>query len=113
MTFKIFEWQAVAAARVLAGKAQLPSLEEQRRWEEDRIAVKGDGPAFTTINPDFPEYFETLRRLAGEPKEGEPGRVLPPFEQEWMDVFNAGHERRIRMWQRANEAAAKNNASKL
>ncbi|PWY91587.1 FAD/NAD(P)-binding domain-containing protein [Aspergillus sclerotioniger CBS 115572] len=111
LTFKIFEWQAVAAARVLAGKAQLPSVEEQRKWEQDRIAVKGDGPAFTTINPDFPEYFETLRQLAGEPKEGEPGRRLPPFEAEWMDVFNAGHERRIRMWQKANEAAVNSPSS--
>ncbi|PWY92644.1 FAD/NAD(P)-binding domain-containing protein [Aspergillus heteromorphus CBS 117.55] len=104
LTFKIFEWQAVAAARVLAGKAKLPSLEEQQKWEQDRIAQKGDGPAFTTVNPDFREYFETLRQLAGEP--GEAGRRLPPFEQEWIDVFNAGHERRIRMWQKANEEAS-------
>ena len=107
MTFKIFEWQAVAAARVLAGKAQLPPLEEQQKWEQDRIAKKGDGPGFSVINPDFREYFETLRKLAGNPKAGEPGRVLPPFEQEWLDLFNAGHERRIRMWQKANEAATK------
>lgn len=107
MTFKIFEWQAVAAARVLAGKAQLPPLEEQQKWEQDRIAKKGDGPAFSVINPDFREYFETLRQLAGNPKAGEPGRVLPSFEQGWLDLFNAGHERRIRMWQKANEAAAK------
>ncbi|PYH98267.1 FAD/NAD(P)-binding domain-containing protein [Aspergillus ellipticus CBS 707.79] len=107
LTFKIFEWQAVAAARVLAGKAQLPSLPEQQKWEQARIAQKGDGPAFTAVNPDFQEYFETLRRLAGEPGEGEAGRRLPPFDGEWMDVFNAGHERRIRMWQKANEEASR------
>ncbi|KAE8351240.1 hypothetical protein BDV28DRAFT_162479 [Aspergillus coremiiformis] len=104
LTFKVFEWQAVAAARVLAGKARLPSLEEQQKWEEDRMAKKGDGPGFLMVNPDFEEYFEQLRQLAGEPAEGAPGRRLPPFQQQWVDDFNAGHQRRIRMWKKANEA---------
>ncbi|RAH66524.1 uncharacterized protein BO66DRAFT_414363 [Aspergillus aculeatinus CBS 121060] len=105
LTFKIFEWQAVAAARVLAGKAQLPPHEERQKWEQDRIAKKGDGPGFLMINPEFEEYFEQLRQLAGEPNEGEPGRRLPPFEQSWVDLFNAGHERRIEMWKKANTTA--------
>ncbi|GMG30548.1 unnamed protein product [Aspergillus oryzae] len=88
----------------------LPSLEEQRKWEQDRIAKKGDGPGFMMINPDFEAYFVQLRQLAGEPAEGEPGRRLPPFKQQWVDDFNAGHERRIRMWKKANEAGR---ASKL
>ncbi|RDW86768.1 uncharacterized protein DSM5745_03410 [Aspergillus mulundensis] len=104
LTFKVFEWQAVAAARVLAGRAKLPPLEEQKRWEEDRIAVKGDGAGFLMVNPDFETYFEQLRAIAGEPV-GK-GRRLPAFEQKWVDDFSAGHERRIRMWKRANEAAA-------
>lgn len=95
----------MAAARVLAGKAQLPPLTEQQKWEADRIAVKGDGPGFLMVNPDFEEYFEKLRALAGEPAPGAPGRRLPPFEQAWVDDFNAGHERRRRMWQRANREA--------
>ena len=33
--------------------------------------------------------------------------MLPPFEPAWVDVFNAGHERRKRMWRRKNEVAAK------
>lgn len=103
LTFKIFEWQAVLAARVYAGKAHLPPLSEQQRWEADRIAVKGDGPGFTVVNPDFEEYFETVRKLAGNPADGEPGRRLPPFDPRWVQVFDAGHQRRIRMWKRKNE----------
>ena len=103
LTFKVFEWQAVVAARVLAGKASLPPVAEQEKWETDRIAEKGDGPAFTVINPEFEAYFEELRRLAGEPRDG--GRPLPPFEQKWVDDFDAGHERRKNMWRRANNAA--------
>ncbi|KAL2865878.1 uncharacterized protein BJX67DRAFT_157698 [Aspergillus lucknowensis] len=105
LTFKVFEWQAVAAARVLAGKARLPPLAEQRRWESDRIAAKGDAAGFLMIYPDFETYFEQLRDLAGDPAEGEPGRRLPPFNRAWPEDFSAGHQRRIRMWRRVNEAA--------
>jgi len=106
LTFKVFEWQAVAAARVLAGKAVLPGRAEQEKWEQDRIALKGDGPAFTVVNPDFKDYFEELRLLAGELGQGVPGRRLPVFDQRWKDDFDAGHERRKEMWRRSNRAAA-------
>lgn len=82
----------------------LPSVGEQKEWEDDRIALKGDGPAFTMINPDFEAYFEEMRSLAGEPRDGT-GRRLPPFDPKWVDDFNAGHQRRIKMWKRANLAA--------
>lgn len=106
LTFKVFEWQAVAAARVLAGRANLPSVVEQEKWETDRIAEKTDGPAFTVLNPDFEAYFEGLRLLAGDPRNGT-GRRLPRFEQKWLNDFNDGHERRKKMWRRANEEAAR------
>ncbi|OBS20824.1 hypothetical protein FPOA_07165 [Fusarium poae] len=70
LTFKIFEWQAVYAARILAGRATVPSEEEMQKWEADRIEERGDGPKFSVVFPDFEDYFETVRELAGE---GEPG----------------------------------------
>ncbi|KAJ5816500.1 hypothetical protein N7447_008733 [Penicillium robsamsonii] len=103
LTFKVFEWQAVAAARVLAGKANLPSIAEQEKWETDRIAQKSDGPGFTVLNPEFEPYFESLRHLAGEPRGA--GRCLPRFEQKWLADFNEGHERRKKMWRRVNQMA--------
>lgn len=105
LTFKIFEWQAVLAARLLAGRASLPPLEEQQKWERDRIANKGDGPAFTLVFPDFEDYFETVRKLAGEPAAGQPGRRLPPYDKRWFEVFMAGHERRKKWWREENEKA--------
>jgi hypothetical protein len=102
LTFKVFEWQAVLAARILAGRATLPSIKEQQGWEQDRIAKKGDGAAFTMIFPDFEDYFETLRRLAGD--DG-PGRRLPRFDRMWFDIFMAGHELRKKWWQEENEKA--------
>jgi Flavin-binding monooxygenase-like. len=66
LTFKVFEWQSVLAARLLAGRATLPSAEEMQKWEMDRVKARGDGVKFTLLFPDFEDYFETLRRLAGE-----------------------------------------------
>ncbi|OAA69021.1 Flavin-containing monooxygenase FMO [Cordyceps fumosorosea ARSEF 2679] len=104
LTFKVFEWQAVFAARLLAGRARaLPPVQEMRRWEEERVAARGDGAKFALVYPDFEDYFETLRGLAGEGEgEGGVGRRLPPFRREWFRAFLEGHERRKRMWRRIN-----------
>jgi hypothetical protein len=103
-TFKVYEWQAVLVARFLAGRIILPSIDEQIRWEEDRIALKGDGVPFTALYPLFEEYFEEVRLMAGEPGDGK-GRKLPKFEKVWRENFDKAHLKRIAMWQRGNEAA--------
>ncbi|KAF2847079.1 flavin-containing monooxygenase FMO [Plenodomus tracheiphilus IPT5] len=102
LTFRVFEWQAVLAARILSGRAHLPPLEEQQRWEAERIAKKGDGVPFTLVFPDFEEYFEGVRELAGE--EG-PGRKLPRFDKGWVEAFMGGHEIRKAWWGEQNEKA--------
>ena len=104
-TFKVFEWQAVLAARFLAGRIALPPLHEQVKWEEGRIAYKGDGVPFTALYPDFEEYFEEVRRMAGEPTADAKGRPLPKFETWWRESFDTGHLKRIDMWNRGNEEA--------
>ncbi|PLB47482.1 FAD/NAD(P)-binding domain-containing protein [Aspergillus steynii IBT 23096] len=104
-TFKVFEWQSVLAARVLAGQATLPPLEQQHKWELDRVQKRGDGVAFTLISPDFEDYFETLRTMAGTPVATEPGRRLPVFDRKWVETFASSHQRRIKLWKRANETA--------
>lgn len=105
LTFKVYEWQSVLAARVLAGRAKLPPVGEQKAWEAERIKNKGDGVAFTALWPTFEEYFETVRDLAGEPDRGVPGRRLPRFNPDWVRIFVEGHQRRIDMWQKANSEA--------
>jgi hypothetical protein len=57
---------------------------------------------FTALYPDFEDYFETVRKLAGEPAPGKPGRRLPNFDKSWVDKFQAGHKLRIEMWEKAN-----------
>ncbi|TQN72681.1 Thiol-specific monooxygenase, partial [Colletotrichum shisoi] len=97
LTFKIFEWQAVLAARVLAGRARLPSADEQARWEADRVAEKGDDIRFSLVHPHFEEYFETVRALAGEPENGV-GRPLPAYDPSWLQIFLDGLELRKKMF---------------
>jgi len=58
---------------------------------------------FTTLYPDFEEYFEEVRLLAGESEDGVPGRRLPKFEKWWRRDFDKGHVLRIEMWKRENE----------
>lgn len=106
-TFKVFEWQSVLVARVFSGKTALPPITEQKRWTKERIAQRGDGVLFTLLSPGFEEYFEFVREMTGSPGDGEPGRRLPKFDPRWVDVFKAGHQRRIQMWRRANEASQK------
>ena len=87
-TFRVYEWQAVAVARHLAGRAKsLPSKEEQRAWERKRVAEKGGGKNYYAIAPDYKEFFELLRDIANDPAPGTTGRVLPPFDDAWLTVW--------------------------
>ncbi|KAJ5909216.1 hypothetical protein N7495_001898 [Penicillium taxi] len=104
-TFLVFEWQAVLVARFFAGRAQLPSLEEQQRWEKDRLATIGDGQPFYKIAPHFEEYFEALRKLAGEPGPDTPGRRLPKWNPEWLKIVEQTIKNRIAKWKEGAELA--------
>lgn len=73
----------------LAGRISLPAENGPEKWETERIMERGDGPAFTLINPEFEAYFEKLRLLAGEPGEGVPVRPLPVFDQKWVGNLEA------------------------
>ncbi|KAI8186634.1 Thiol-specific monooxygenase [Colletotrichum sp. SAR 10_75] len=110
LTFKIFEWQAVLAARVLSGRARLPPVEEQAKWEADRVAEMGD--KFPLVHPHFEEYFETVRALAGEPENGV-GRRLPPFDPSWFQVFLDGLELRRKMWDRDGASESRECTAKI
>lgn len=73
------------------------------------MAVKGDGVPFTALYPNFEEYFEEIRNLAGDPIKAEDGseigRRLPPWEKKWREDFDSAHLRRIEMWKRRNKEA--------
>ncbi|KAK0718943.1 hypothetical protein B0T21DRAFT_386601 [Apiosordaria backusii] len=61
LTFRGFEYQAVALARYFAGRAALPALEEQGRWERERVErVNRERKRFHDIPWEDGQTFEWL-----------------------------------------------------
>ncbi|KAI1466386.1 FAD/NAD(P)-binding domain-containing protein [Daldinia caldariorum] len=105
-TFRVYEWQAVAVARHLAGRAkQLPPIPEQLEWERKRVAERGGGKDYYSIAPDYGAFFEFLRGIAGEPAPGTTGRVLPPFNEEWLKLWTGMVTHKIEGFQRKRKRA--------
>lgn len=87
ISFRVYEYQAVAVARYFAGrnKASLPSPREQDQWEVDRLRYKGNSPIFHEIKPDFKEYFDFLTELAGPAAPESNSYLLAPWEDKWAE----------------------------
>lgn len=85
LSLRVYEYQAVTVARYFAGHVDLPTLHEQKTWEETRIAQKGSGSSFHRIDPDAKEYFNTLRDIAGKPIKDSDGYELPLFKDTWAE----------------------------
>ncbi|KAI5917192.1 hypothetical protein F4810DRAFT_716694 [Camillea tinctor] len=105
-TFRVYEWQAVAVARHLAGRARpLPPTTEQKAWEKDRAERLVGGKAYYSIAPDYETFFELLRFIAGDPVPGTSGRTLPPFDKKWLDIWAAMTVPKIKRWEWLNKRA--------
>lgn len=98
----------MAVARHLAGRAKaLPPVEEQRKWEEERVVKFKGGKDYYSIAPDYAGFLELLRNIAGDPAPGTTGRRLPPFDQKWLEIWTEmvgykiqGFERKARRAER-------------
>ncbi|QRD88173.1 hypothetical protein F9C07_2102023 [Aspergillus flavus] len=62
----------------------LPEIEEQGRWDKERLECKGPTELFHEVKPDFAEYYGWLRELAGV-GECVDGLGLPEFQPHWVD----------------------------
>ena len=88
LTFRSFEYQAVALARLFAGRlaVALPPTSEQKRWEEERARqVRSEKRKFHDIpseNGEEMEYFRFLFRVSGLPTLGGLGRYPPVLGEE-------------------------------
>ncbi|KAB8079141.1 hypothetical protein BDV29DRAFT_152008 [Aspergillus leporis] len=88
ISFRVYEYQAVAVARYFARRnaRALPSPQAQDLWEVERLKYKGPNSIFHEIKPDFKEYFDFLRDLAGPPALGTSAYELPPWEDRWAEL---------------------------
>ncbi|KAI1803770.1 FAD/NAD(P)-binding domain-containing protein [Daldinia bambusicola] len=88
LTFRSFEYQAIALARVFSGRnaVPLPSAAEQARWEQERLEVtRREGRRFHDINwekGETAEWLEGLFRIAGLGTLKGEGRIPPPLTEE-------------------------------
>ncbi|KAL4807727.1 hypothetical protein BDV18DRAFT_158932 [Aspergillus unguis] len=100
LSFRVYEYQAVAVARYFAGHngKPLPSAQEQDEWEVARLKYKGPSALFHEIKPDFKEYFEWLRGVAGPAVQGTKGDALPVFGEDWPGLGFAILQLKNRYW---------------
>ncbi|KAF7547009.1 hypothetical protein G7Z17_g8027 [Cylindrodendrum hubeiense] len=85
ISFRIYEYQAVAVGRYFAGRTEeLPDQDSQKAWEKTRLEYKGHTELFHEIKPDFVEYYGWLTDFSGAPAEGTDAYTLPIFEDDWV-----------------------------
>ncbi|KAJ5787869.1 hypothetical protein N7457_002859 [Penicillium paradoxum] len=87
ISFRVYEYQAVAVARYFAGRnaVALPTPQQQDLWEVQRLQYKGHTALFHEIKPDFKDYFDFLTGLAGPPAAGTDGYLLPAWDDTWAE----------------------------
>lgn len=75
-------------------------MPEQLEWERKRVAEKVGGKDYYSIAPNYEEFFEFLRGIAGAPAAGTTGRSLPAFDPEWLKSWVDMVHTKIGGWQR-------------
>ncbi|KAH9827143.1 dimethylaniline monooxygenase (N-oxide forming) [Teratosphaeria destructans] len=84
LTFRSFEYQAIALARLFAGRAALPGRVEQQQWYQGRVAqVTRERRKFHALYWDDGEtlgWFRWLYDFAGLPQLTGPGKVPPVID---------------------------------
>ncbi|KAF1967679.1 dimethylaniline monooxygenase [Bimuria novae-zelandiae CBS 107.79] len=107
ISLRVYEYQAVAVARCFAGRGGgLPSSKEQDEWEVNRLQYKGPTASFHEIKPDYGEYFESLRKIAGKE-----GGELPEWQDDWALKGFAVFQLKAEWWKRLKEEERKNRIS--
>ncbi|KUI61482.1 Thiol-specific monooxygenase [Cytospora mali] len=102
LTFRSFEYQAVALARLFTKRNvfPLPPVEEQRKWELDRLElVKVTGQKYHDLQSqpgplgkETFDFFGYLYRFAGLGTLKGDGRIPPVLSQEVLDALKNLHK---------------------
>lgn len=62
------------------------------------MAEKKGGKDYYSIAPNYKEYFDLLRNIAGEPLDGTSGLKLRPFSDDWMELWQGMVSHKIEGW---------------
>lgn len=82
-TFSLFDFQAIAVAAVLSGKANLPSQEAMRKEYKERVEVKGYGRFFHSLLGKDVEYVNELLGWINEAGEKIGRKRIEGHSKEW------------------------------
>jgi len=86
-TFTLFEFQAIAIAAVYSGKADLPIEEAMRTEYQLRVAEKGHGKAFHSLQGKDVEYANSLVDWINKDAELRGGKAVEGHSREWHAAF--------------------------
>ncbi|KAJ9602108.1 hypothetical protein H2200_013468 [Cladophialophora chaetospira] len=103
ISFRVYEYQAVAVARYFAGREAkaLPPPSEQDLWEIKRLDAKGPGINFHELRLEWPKYYAFLRDLAGPPAITSSGYELPPWDDKWAELGFSVIQLKDKYWRRS------------
>ncbi|OQV10112.1 hypothetical protein CLAIMM_14156 [Cladophialophora immunda] len=103
ISFRVYEYQAVAVARYFAGREakSLAPPHEQDLWETKRLQYKGPGINFHEIKGDWSEYYGFLCDLAGPPAVNTSAYELPPWDEKWAELGFEVIQLKDRYWKRS------------
>jgi hypothetical protein len=102
-TFSLFDFQAQAVARFLAGKAALPAEEDLRAEYSERVKRKGLGRPFHTLRGQGQEleYVKDLVDWVNKEAERQGIQGMQGHSEKWTETYWATQERFKKLFGRA------------
>lgn len=98
-TFTLFEFQAIAVAAFLSGRARLPSTEELRTEYQDKVAAKGYGRSFHSLKGEEVEYVQGLVDWVNAGRESQGLSLIEGHTPQWLEEKRLHVERLNAIWQ--------------
>lgn len=92
VSFRAFEYQAVWVARYISGQVELPSVDLQQLWNNQRFSERGSTRFYHSLSSleAVQEFFDTVTELGGGVKsQKKGGRDFPVFGREDIDELKA------------------------
>ncbi|KAH8879917.1 FAD/NAD(P)-binding domain-containing protein [Thozetella sp. PMI_491] len=107
-TFSLFDHQAQVVARVLSGKALLPSHEEMREEYNGRLRDKGAGRGFHSLREEDGElkYVKDLVDWVNRDADARGLQRLPGHTDQWIDQYWVMRERLKEFFKKPAEEVA-------
>lgn len=91
-TFKTFEFQSIAVAAVLAGKARLPPTETMRAQYRSQIEAKGFGRDFHVLGKALTvPYINDLVAWINREAEETGGKKVDGLSEAWLEELQVLH----------------------